>query len=113
MFKLGNYQVARECYEKILAIDPEDLGAHYNLMLCYQGVGNVHEEIRQPVGLPVGEQVVAGVQGASGRVERVVLVSAVAVDGLTANELKAHCERPAHERRSRPLERRSQNAPLP
>jgi tetratricopeptide (TPR) repeat protein len=26
--------------EKTLAIDPEDLQAHYNLMLCYQGLGN-------------------------------------------------------------------------
>jgi len=24
----------------VLAIDPEDLQAHYNLMLCYQGVGD-------------------------------------------------------------------------
>jgi len=23
----------------VLAIDPEDLQAHYNLMLCYQGLG--------------------------------------------------------------------------
>jgi cytochrome c-type biogenesis protein CcmH/NrfG len=27
-------------FEKTLAIDPEDLQAHYNLMLCYQGLGN-------------------------------------------------------------------------
>ncbi|HVH70246.1 MAG TPA: tetratricopeptide repeat protein, partial [Candidatus Dormibacteraeota bacterium] len=26
--------------EKTLAIDPEDLQAHYNLMLCYNGLGN-------------------------------------------------------------------------
>jgi tetratricopeptide (TPR) repeat protein len=26
-------------FEKTLAIDPEDLQAHYNLMLCYQGLG--------------------------------------------------------------------------
>jgi len=31
-----DYQAARECYEKILAIDPEDLGAHYNLMLIFR-----------------------------------------------------------------------------
>jgi hypothetical protein len=24
----------------VLAIDPEDLQAHYNLMLCYNGLGN-------------------------------------------------------------------------
>ncbi|HLH08572.1 MAG TPA: tetratricopeptide repeat protein [Terriglobales bacterium] len=27
-------------YKKTLAIDPEDLQAHYNLMLCYQGLGD-------------------------------------------------------------------------
>ncbi|MCI0604442.1 tetratricopeptide repeat protein [bacterium] len=27
-------------FEKTLLIDPEDLQAHYNLMLCYQGLGN-------------------------------------------------------------------------
>ena len=26
--------------EAVLAIDPEDLQAHYNLMLCYNGLGN-------------------------------------------------------------------------
>jgi tetratricopeptide (TPR) repeat protein len=26
--------------QKVLAIDPEDLQAHYNLMLCYQGLGD-------------------------------------------------------------------------
>jgi Tfp pilus assembly protein PilF len=29
-------------FKKVLAIDPEDLQAHYNLMLCYQGLGE-HE----------------------------------------------------------------------
>ncbi len=27
-------------FKRVLAIDPEDLQAHYNLMLCYQGTGN-------------------------------------------------------------------------
>ena len=26
--------------QSVLAIDPEDLQAHYNLMLCYNGLGN-------------------------------------------------------------------------
>jgi hypothetical protein len=26
--------------EEVLAIDPEDLQAHYNLMLCYKGLGD-------------------------------------------------------------------------
>jgi tetratricopeptide (TPR) repeat protein len=34
-----DYPGARECYEKILAIDPEDLGAHYNLMLIFRKLG--------------------------------------------------------------------------
>ena len=29
-------------FERVLAIDPEDLQAHYNLMLCYRGLGQ-HE----------------------------------------------------------------------
>ncbi|MEZ5425357.1 MAG: multiheme c-type cytochrome [Pyrinomonadaceae bacterium] len=32
-------KVAQGYYEQILAIDPEDLGAHYNLMLLYQKLG--------------------------------------------------------------------------
>jgi Flp pilus assembly protein TadD len=27
-------------FKQVLAIDPEDLQAHYNLMLCYQGLGD-------------------------------------------------------------------------
>jgi hypothetical protein len=27
-------------FEQTLSIDPEDLQAHYNLMLCYSGLGN-------------------------------------------------------------------------
>ena len=27
-------------FHRVLAVDPEDLQAHYNLMLCYQGLGN-------------------------------------------------------------------------
>ena len=27
-------------FKQVLAIDPEDLQAHYNLMLCYQGIGD-------------------------------------------------------------------------
>ncbi|HEX9629864.1 MAG TPA: tetratricopeptide repeat protein, partial [Pyrinomonadaceae bacterium] len=34
-----DYHGARECYEKILAIDPEDLGGHYNLMLVFRKLG--------------------------------------------------------------------------
>ena len=34
-----DYQAAREYYERILAIDPEDTGAHYNMMLIYRKLG--------------------------------------------------------------------------
>ena len=31
----------------MLAIDPEDLQAHYNLMLCYQGLGDAAAAARE------------------------------------------------------------------
>ena len=42
-----DYQAARECYEKILAIDPEDMGAHYNLMLLFRKLGMKEEAKRE------------------------------------------------------------------
>ncbi len=42
-----DYQAARECYERILAIDPEDLGAHYNLMLLFRKLGMKEEAKRE------------------------------------------------------------------
>jgi tetratricopeptide (TPR) repeat protein len=38
-----DYQGALECFGRILAIDPEDLGAHYNLMLVYRKLGRTEE----------------------------------------------------------------------
>lgn len=38
-------QTARDCYEKILQIDPEDSGSHYNLMLVYRKLG-LNEQAR-------------------------------------------------------------------
>jgi tetratricopeptide (TPR) repeat protein len=32
---------------RVLEIDPEDLQAHYNLMLCYQGLGRPDEAERE------------------------------------------------------------------
>jgi tetratricopeptide (TPR) repeat protein len=34
-------------FQKVLAIDPEDLQAHYNLMLCYQGLGDTEATERE------------------------------------------------------------------
>jgi len=42
-----DYPGARECYEKVLAIDPEDLGAHYNLMLVFRKLGLKEEAKRE------------------------------------------------------------------
>ncbi|MBA2527522.1 MAG: tetratricopeptide repeat protein [Pyrinomonadaceae bacterium] len=42
-----DYREARECYEKILEIDPEDLGAHYNLMLIFRKLGMKEEAKRE------------------------------------------------------------------
>jgi tetratricopeptide (TPR) repeat protein len=42
-----DYQAALECYHRILAIDPEDLGAHYNLMLIYRKLGQIDEAKRE------------------------------------------------------------------
>ena len=39
LFLERRYAEAVEEFKKTLAIDPEDLQAHYNLMLCYNGLG--------------------------------------------------------------------------
>ena len=40
LFLKRRYPEAIEAFGAVLAVDPEDLQAHYNLMLCYQGLGN-------------------------------------------------------------------------
>ena len=40
LFLQGRLREATGEFRKVLAIDPEDLQAHYNLMLCYQGLGD-------------------------------------------------------------------------
>jgi Flp pilus assembly protein TadD len=39
-FLQRNYPDAVKILQRVLAIDPEDLQAHYNLMLCYNGLGD-------------------------------------------------------------------------
>jgi tetratricopeptide (TPR) repeat protein len=39
-FLQRRFDEAIASFERVLEIDPEDLEAHYNLMLCYQGAGN-------------------------------------------------------------------------
>jgi tetratricopeptide (TPR) repeat protein len=40
LFLQRKYSEAVKILQSIFAIDPEDLQAHYNLMLCYSGLGN-------------------------------------------------------------------------
>jgi tetratricopeptide (TPR) repeat protein len=40
LFLQRKYSEAVTTLQLVLAIDPEDLQAHYNLMLCYNGLGN-------------------------------------------------------------------------
>jgi Flp pilus assembly protein TadD len=40
LFLQRKYDEAVKVLEAVLAIDPEDLEAHYNLMLCYNGLGD-------------------------------------------------------------------------
>jgi Flp pilus assembly protein TadD len=40
LFLQRKYEDAVSTLQRVLAIDPEDLQAHYNLMLCYNGLGN-------------------------------------------------------------------------
>ncbi|HXO33853.1 MAG TPA: tetratricopeptide repeat protein [Candidatus Acidoferrales bacterium] len=40
LFLQRKYQASVNTLQGVLAIDPEDLQAHYNLMLCYNGLGN-------------------------------------------------------------------------
>ncbi|PYV18816.1 MAG: hypothetical protein DMG21_03795 [Acidobacteria bacterium] len=48
LFLERHYREALDEYRHTLAVDPEDLEAHYNLMLCYRGLGDMpdaaHEE---------------------------------------------------------------------
>jgi Flp pilus assembly protein TadD len=39
-FLKRDFARAVTAFERVLAIDPEDLQAHYNLMLCYRGLGD-------------------------------------------------------------------------
>ena len=61
-----DYKGALDCYQKILEVDPEDLGAHYNLMLIYRKTGMIDDARREakifadlkddPAALPLANQ---------------------------------------------------------
>jgi tetratricopeptide (TPR) repeat protein len=40
LFLQRKYADAGKVLQQVLAVDPEDLQAHYNLMLCYNGLGD-------------------------------------------------------------------------
>ncbi len=47
LFLKRQYDEAIAEFQKVLKIDPEDLQAHYNLMLCYRGLGNADMVARE------------------------------------------------------------------
>jgi hypothetical protein len=47
LFLKRQYQEAITAFTGVLGIDPEDLQAHYNLMLCYQGLGETQLAARE------------------------------------------------------------------
>jgi tetratricopeptide (TPR) repeat protein/nitrate/TMAO reductase-like tetraheme cytochrome c subunit len=46
-FLKRDFAQAAVAFEKVLAIDPEDVQAHYNLMLCYRGLGDTAKAKRE------------------------------------------------------------------
>jgi len=47
LFLKRHYAEAIREFEETLRVDPEDLQAHYNLMLCHQGLGNSEQADRE------------------------------------------------------------------
>jgi tetratricopeptide (TPR) repeat protein len=47
LFLKRQYREAIAEFEAVLGIDPEDLQAHYNLMLCWQGLGDAEKARRE------------------------------------------------------------------
>ncbi len=47
LFLQRRYPEAIRAFQQTLAIDPEDLQAHYNLMLCYRGLGQTEQAARE------------------------------------------------------------------
>jgi tetratricopeptide (TPR) repeat protein len=46
-FLKREYKEAVAAFERVLAVDPEDVQAHYNLMLCYRGLGDLDASKRE------------------------------------------------------------------
>jgi len=65
LFVLGRYTEARTELERVLHIDPEDLQAHYNLMLCLRALGDearaeMHHRLYRRFKADEPAQVIAG-----------------------------------------------------
>jgi tetratricopeptide (TPR) repeat protein len=46
-FLKREYKEAVGAFQRVLAVDPEDVQAHYNLMLCYRGLGDMQASKRE------------------------------------------------------------------
>ena len=47
LFLQRRYKEAVDAFQRVLGVDPEDLQAHYNLMLCYRGLGEPQKAERE------------------------------------------------------------------
>jgi tetratricopeptide (TPR) repeat protein len=47
LFLQRKFDEAIAAFQRVLAIDPEDVQGHYNLMLCYRGIGRAEEAARE------------------------------------------------------------------
>ncbi|HEY2432763.1 MAG TPA: tetratricopeptide repeat protein [Vicinamibacterales bacterium] len=47
LFLQRQFAPAVQAFQQVLSVDPEDLQAHYNLMLCYRGLGNNEQAGRE------------------------------------------------------------------
>ena len=47
LFLQRKYAEAVKAFQEVLAVDPEDVQAHYNLMLCYRGLGEPEKAERE------------------------------------------------------------------
>ncbi len=71
LFLQRRYADAVAALQKTLAVDPEDVQAHYNLMLCYRGLGQTDKAEREAETVPAiqGGRVVAGADREAAAVE--------------------------------------------
>ena len=47
LFLKREYAEAIRALQRVLSVDPEDLQAHYTLMLCYRGIGDAANAARE------------------------------------------------------------------